>query len=150
MDLTEDVRFRLRTTTHQDEGTEEASQVTGLVSLHRCKVPPVHPDERLVPPVSLDIPMSNSPPTSPIHDQPPISQSAYSENERECADLPRDRTQETVPADQATQSITRSSSVIANELCDPRSVLPRNSDEEIREVPRQERSVDLVRMLSLS
>ena len=157
MDLTVHARFRREATSNarqlEGEDTEDHSiqhSIPVVVPPHQGEGRPVPTEGHQVPPAPLDLPMTESPPISPIQDQPPVSQSAHAENEQEHVDLARHHTQDTVPPDQVTPSVIRSPSVITSESQDPRSMLPRNSDEQITEVPRQQESAALVRMLRLS
>ena len=127
-------RFRRGTATYANQGEVDLQDrshprtlklpVGMVVPSGRDEVSPVFPAQRQVPSVP-NIP-SNS-----------ASQFPHSNNEQECVDVMGNLTQETVPPDQATQSITRLSSVIGGRLHDPRPLSPGNNDEQITEVPRE-------------
>ncbi|KAN0085856.1 hypothetical protein V8E55_006990 [Tylopilus felleus] len=125
-------KFRRGTTRQEEdpEGHSRAAEQRIPVAMfqHQSDIPFVQPEEPQDPSVPLDIPMSDSPPTSPINDQSPILQSALLENEQEHADLSRNRIQETGSAEQVTRAVTQPLSMIT-------------SGEQIMEVPREEEAI---------
>lgn len=140
MGLTVNTRLR-RGTTRQEEdpkGYSRAAEqrIPVAVSQHQGDVSFVQPEEPRAPSVPLDIPMSDSPQTSPVNDQSPVLQSALSENEQEHADLSRNRIQETGSAEQVTRAVAQPLPMIT-------------SGEQIMEVPREEEAIVIVRFLGL-